>query len=382
MIRYATIALLSAALLLAQEVRNPEQPGPYPVGVTSMQLDDASRTDPELGSRPLRTEVWYPAADAARSMPKNKYSDFILRGVIPGSMAEADAMLNGFRKGLTVAELDRTFSNISVRDAPVREGKWPLIVFSHGSGGTRFAYVYFTEFMASHGYIVMAPDHVGNSRFTIVNGQVVKAGGARGRASALNRPKDMSFMIDAMTWMDRGADSRFTGRIDLDQVAAAGMSFGGSTTQDVIDHDKRVKAAVMLAPGGPTGDRTNFTTPVLMMIATEDATLRAAGNARDRAYYQACKGPHYLVEIRDAGHHTFTSVEQYNPNFGDGIGRGRRVNTAPDEDIAYLPPHQAHQIIDAYALAFLNVYARGEQGYREFLRRNHYGPEIVYKFGE
>jgi predicted dienelactone hydrolase len=257
-----------------------------------------------------------------------------------------------------------------------------MVVFSHGSGGTRVGYVFFTEFLASHGFIVVAADHIGNSRYTIVNNQVVKAGGPRSQASAKDRPKDVSFLIDAMTRMNNGADSRFAGRVDLDKIAAAGMSFGGSTTENVVEMERRVKAGIMLAPGGPTGDRTNFTTPIFMMIGTEDATLREQGNARNRTYYEVSKGPRYFVEIKDAGHYTFTSVDQYNPNYGNGIGKGKRVNTAPDHDVTYLPPDQSHKIIDAYSLAFLSVYVRGQAGYKPFLAQNHYGDKIIYKFAE
>jgi dienelactone hydrolase len=378
-----SIGVLAAILpALAQEVRNPEQMGPYPVGVTSLQFDDASRPDAELGPRPLRTEIWYPAVDAARGMPKNLYSDFLLRGSVPGSLDAANAALDSYRKGLTVAELDKVYKNVAVRDVQVRDGKWPLLVFSHGSGGTRVGYVFFTEFMASHGYIVMAADHIGNSRYTIVNGKAVAAGGPRGQASAADRPKDVSFLIDVATRMNSGSDSRFAGRIDLDKIAAAGMSFGGSTTQNVVEREKRVKAGVMLAPGGPVSDRTNFSTPIFMMIGTEDATLHAAGNARNRAYYQASKGPHFLVEIKDAGHYTFTSVDQYNPEYGNGIGHGKRVNTAPDQDVTFLPPDESHKLINAYALAFFGVYVRDQPGYQVFLKQNHYGDKIIYKSGE
>ena len=366
----------------AQQVRDPEQWGPYPVGVTSLQLDDASRPDAELGGfRPLRTEIWYPAVDAARSLPKNLYSEFLLRGVAPESIAVAEEALGGYRKGLTIPELDRTYRNIAVRDVQVRDGKWPLVVFSHGSGGTRVGYVYFTEFLASHGFIVMAADHIGNSRFTIVNGRVVKAGGPRAQASAKDRPKDVSFLIDSMTRMNAGSDSRFAARVDLDQIAAAGMSFGGSTTENVVEQERRVKAGIMLAPGGPTGDRTNYSTPIFMMIGSEDATLKEAGNARDRAYYEASKGPRYFLEIKDAGHFTFTSVDQYNPNYGDGIGKGKRITVA-DQEVTYLPPEESHKMIDAYALAFLSVHVRRQAGYHAFLERNHYTDKVIYKYSD
>jgi dienelactone hydrolase len=383
---FVPAVLLAAGLTvlpaMAQELRNPEQMGPYPVGVTSLQFDDASRPDPDLGARPLRTEIWYPAIDAARAMPKNLYSEFILRASVPGALDAANESLNSYKKGLTVAELEKTYKNVAVRDVQVRDGKWPLIVFSHGSGGTRVGYVFFTEFMASHGFIVMAADHIGNSRYTVVNGKVVPAGGPRGQASSADRPKDVSFLIDMATRMNSGSDGRFAGRIDLDKIAAAGMSFGGSTTQNVVEREKRVKAGVMLAPGGPTGDRTNFSTPIFMMIGTEDNTIKAAGNTRNRAYYEASKGPHFLCEIKDAGHYTFTSVDQYNSEYGNGIGHGKRVNTAPDQDVTYLPPDESHKIINAYALAFFGVYVRDQPGYQAFLKQNHYGDKIIYKSGD
>jgi hypothetical protein len=256
--RHVAVGLVCAAFAAAQGLGNPEEQGPFPVGVTSIQLDDASRPDSELGPRPLRTEIWYPTSDAARGLPRNLYSDFLLRGVVPGSIAAADEALGGYRKGISVAELDRTYKNISVRDAPVRDGKWPVIIFSHGSGGTRVGYVFLTEFLASHGYIVLAADHIGNSRFTIVNNRVVLAGGTRGQASSADRPQDVSFLIDAFTRMVQGGDSRFAGRADLDRLGAAGMSFGGSTTMNVIERDKRVKAADDARAGRAYGGSHEF----------------------------------------------------------------------------------------------------------------------------
>src|SRR4030095_4279611 len=58
--------------------------GPYPVGVTTTIFIDTSRTDNFTKQpRTLVTEIWYPATDDARRLPKNKYSDFIPGGVTP-----------------------------------------------------------------------------------------------------------------------------------------------------------------------------------------------------------------------------------------------------------------------------------------------------------
>jgi len=390
--RGSSVASIVAAMVVvgaavpasAQQLRNPEQMGPYPVGVTTMQLDDKSRPDAELNApRPLRTEIWYPAVDAARSMPKGKYSDFVSGiNTVPGALDAVNAQLNNYKPGLTVAELEKTYKTVGVRDVQVRDGKWPLVAFSHGSGGTRVGYVFLTEFLASHGFIVIAADHIGNANYTIVNNMVVKAGGARAQANAADRPKDVSFLIDSISTMTNTPGNRFSGHVDLDRIAAAGMSYGGWTTMRVIENDKRVKAAVMLAPGGPAGQpRANFDTPVMMMIGSEDTTIREAGNASNRAYYEASKGPHYMVEIKDGGHYSFTSVDQYNSNYGNGIGTGKRI-TVPDQPVTYAPIDLQHKLIDAYALAFLGRYLRGENGYDAFLSQNHYGDIITYKTGK
>jgi hypothetical protein len=50
-----------------------------------MQLDDPAR------KRSLQTEIWYPAnAASAGVTPLNKFSDFLSRGVVKGSIAEAE----------------------------------------------------------------------------------------------------------------------------------------------------------------------------------------------------------------------------------------------------------------------------------------------------
>ena len=80
--------LLSLALLLpgraADQTDSSAALGPLPVGVTTTVLIDHGRTDALTQEpRTLVTEIWYPAGDAARSLPKNKYSDFLPGGATP-----------------------------------------------------------------------------------------------------------------------------------------------------------------------------------------------------------------------------------------------------------------------------------------------------------
>lgn len=356
----------------AEEPIDPRRAGPYPVGVTTMTLVDHSRVDPaNQGPRSLLTEVWYPATDDSMDLPKNQFTDFLLRGTNP---ALNMALQIGFKAN--VEELNKRFTNLAVRDARVRDGKFPLILFSHGNGGIRQQSTFLCDYLASHGYVVMSPDHTGNSAVTVVDGKLVTNKPALRNASAEDRPKDLSFLIDSMTRMHKGEDSRFAGKILLDQIGAAGHSFGGFTVGMLINSEPRVKAIVALSP--VFGKRENFTAPVMVILGTEDSTIGVKGNENARTFYEQSKGPRYLVEILDGGHFTFSDMFQIKPEFGDGIGKGTRI-TRPGEPIEYLGMKESYEIINAYTTAFFGVYVKGEPGFKTFLQSNAFPSLVAYK---
>ena len=345
--------------------------GPLPVGVTTTVLIDPSRTDAltrEL--RTLVTEIWYPATDDARTLPKNKYADFLPGGATP----EAEAFVQQAYKR-PIAEVDEMFSNDAVRDARVREGKFPLIVFSHGNGGNRHQNTFWCDFLASHGYVVASADHTGNASMTIINGKVIPYDGKGRSNSAADRPKDMSFLLDQMTLWSRGADSRFAGKLDLNAVCASGMSFGSMTAVRVADSDPRFKSVIAMSGAPPT--HNNLTIPTLWMIGTEDTTIGALGNGIVRALHDKHAGPSFLLEMKNGGHFSFTDMFKINPRFGDGVGPGKRRETK--EAFEFTSMETTYKLINAYSLAFLDVYARGKSTSLAFLQTNHWPDELVWK---
>src|SRR5690606_6372290 len=117
---------------------DPLAAGPYPVGVTRVTFVDPVR------DRPLRTEIWYPADESARDLPASPITDFV------------DPSLAGLLAGSTVPLT-------AVRDVPLSpDGPFPFVAFSHGNGGVRFQNTFQAERLASHGFVVVAPDHTGN----------------------------------------------------------------------------------------------------------------------------------------------------------------------------------------------------------------------------
>src|SRR5512147_1876422 len=116
----ALLAGLSPSLIAANSY-SPLAHGPYPVGVTTTVFVDTSRTDHYTKQfRTLVTEIWYPATDDARLLPKNRYSDFIPIAITP----EIDKAWKASYKKSSF-EIDATFWNDAVRDARVHEGRFP-----------------------------------------------------------------------------------------------------------------------------------------------------------------------------------------------------------------------------------------------------------------
>src|SRR5262249_61965308 len=108
---------------------------------------------PAASGRPLGVEVGYPAEATG---PRDRYR------VLPGfPLSEQDA----------------------ARDLPVRAGRYPLVLFSHGFGGHRRQSTFLTTHLASHGYVVAAPDHTGT---TLVD--LLHAGAAAPSAPRLPPP--------------------------------------------------------------------------------------------------------------------------------------------------------------------------------------------------
>lgn len=364
----AAIAPLAAdAKSKTSKAPAPLSVGPFPVGVMTTVFIDKSRTDNFTKQpRTLVTEIWYPAADDARKLAKNKYTDFY-----PSITPEIDEMLNKTYKK-NGAEIDKIFWNESARNAQVRKGRFPLVVFSHGNGGTRHQNTFWCDYLASHGYIVVSADHTGNARMTIINGKVIPYQVSERANSAKDRPRDMSFLLDQMIAWDRGADRRFAGRIDTDHVAAAGMSFGSYTVHWVADQDPRFKAIVAMS--GAPATHTNLAVPSLRMLGTEDRTLGPAGNAAIRDNHAKHTGPSYLLELKNGGHYSFTDMFKINKEFGDGVGAGKRRDT--NEPFRYTDMETTYAIINSYSVAFLGYYLKGQKEYRAFLSENHW-PDVM-----
>ena len=103
----------------------------------------------------------------------------------------------------------------------------PTIVFSHGLGSVRTDLRYLAEHLASHGYVVAALEHPGSNE-TNTNAAIAGKSPLLAPQEFLDRPKDISFVLDELTKLNE-TDDNLQGKIAIDRSVIIGYSFGGAT---------------------------------------------------------------------------------------------------------------------------------------------------------
>lgn len=342
--------------------------GPFPVGVRTVVLEDASRDDNFAGGkRTLVTEIWYPTTEAFRDRPKTTFAEFF----DPYREEGAKVLKTEF------SEIEPRFRSLGVRNAPLQENgvQHPLLIFSHGNGGFRHQNVFQVDHLASHGYIVASADHTGNARLApLPSGAVGYNRDGRGQA-AEDRPRDVRFLIDWFLRQSRDGASWLHGRIDSERIGVLGHSFGGYTACRAAIDDPRVKAIIPMTVALAGTDAGPAKVPTMVFLGKHDRTIRAVGNFASRGYYSGCKAEKYLVTFNRGGHFTFCDMAVLDPNHGDGIGRGKGLDGI---EMDFIPVPLAKEIINSYTLAFFDRYLRQSDRAAAFLSRNHYTEDMEY----
>ncbi len=232
-------------------------------------------------------------------------------------------------------------------DAKIIEGQFPLVIISHGNGGSHLVYRTISTHLAKNGYIVAMLEHYGNNRN---NNQWENT-----NANLINRPRHVSLIIDELLSINRFGKS-----ISVNNIAVLGHSMGGYTALVLagglprtregekieVSSDPRVKAIVLLAPG--TGwfmnSLQNVTIPILMLIAEHDQ-ITPRWNAEIVLNNVPDKAQVTFREVENAGHFSFLSpfpAAMKNSNF------------LPSTDPEGFDREQFHKQIPAEILEFLN----------------------------
>ena len=125
----------------------------------------------------------------------------------------------------------------NIGDAEMAAGRFPVVLFSHGFGGHRRQSTFLCTHLASHGYVVVAMDHTGNTvidmaqmTLQVMMGEPMPEPGPMIAELITARPLDAIFVLDSLFAGKLGIDPA---SLDADRVGMAGHSFGGWTTLKV-----------------------------------------------------------------------------------------------------------------------------------------------------
>ncbi len=217
----------------------------YKVGKRTFPFVDPKRAHwSKKGPRPLRTELWYPAAE------ETQQATFFI--------AEQKPLFK--------------FDPIAI-DADMHPGpaSFPLIVLSHGTGGSALQMGWLARSLAEHGFIAAAVNHHGNN--------TLEPYLVQGFSLWWERAKDLTHVIDCLL----NDVVMLKDKIDTSRIGVAGFSLGGCSAVIVL------------------GGRCNL----------DHFDAFCASSERD----SICDGPQEFPGLGKA----ITSLKQTNPDFRDSL---------------------------------------------------------------
>ena len=263
--------------------------GPYPVGVTTLQLEKG----------PL-VEIWYPAVEGSNGTETYDVRDYVGEVIKP----------------LLTGDVPTTFTYPATRDAAVADGSFPVVLFSHGFTGIRVQSSFLTSNMASWGMIVVSPEHPSRDMANVLSNTA-----SGNRADSVD---DLLKSLDLITAQGADPASPFSGHVDAERVAAVGHSAGGGTVLGAAA-DPRVDGYVSLASGALLGGQPGAGTTTTAPPALPEKPSFFIGGSVDNVVpfdtvtkpsFEAAPSPSLLWEIEGVGHNGFDDF----CTFGNGTG--------------------------------------------------------------
>lgn len=241
-----TLCFYASCSLAAEPGFAKLQAGPLAVGWKLVQQYDYARTykgliDPVTGqvtrgerARPIQTQIWYPAQQGGTPLV---YADYVRTEAseedFMRTLGDIDAFVTASRKDaaerIGPAQANQVFGQTmwAVRNAAVRPGKYPVVIYAPGAGGSGHEPADLGEYLASHGYVVIASRSLG------AHTRILEASAENADAQM----RDIQFLLSYATRLPYA---------DMAHVAVVGWSWGGMTNVLAAERDSRIRALVSL----------------------------------------------------------------------------------------------------------------------------------------
>jgi predicted dienelactone hydrolase len=220
------------------------------------------------------------------------------------------------------------------REIPVRTyvppagGPAPVVLFSHGLGGTREGCQYLGRHWSAQGYVAVFLQHAGSDDSVWKDVPPARRLAAMEAAASPEnfrfRVEDVRRVLDQLEVWNRDTQHALAGRLDLTRVGMSGHSFGAVTTQAVSGQsaplvgqrftDPRIRAAIAFSPSSPRrGDPAaafgQVKIPWMLMTGTQDVALIGGAKLESRtSVYPHLPGTiaKYELVLHNAEHSAFS----------------------------------------------------------------------------
>ncbi len=243
---------------IAPSLTDLARPGPFGVGVRTI-VDES-----------VTVEVWYPTEQDSAT------ESYDLRDFTPEII-----------RNLLAADADSVFTYAATREAPVAGDALGLVLFSHGFAGMRLQSTTITTHLASHGFVVAAPDHPSRDLFNVL-----------GTSATGDRDAPVAELLAARALV---LDDPDLGPLAGENFTAIGHSAGGGTVLSLAGRgEPGLLGYISLAAGA--GDAAMPNVPSLFIAGSLDRI--AVPEAAETAHSSA-PPPSTLWVIDGAGHNAF-----------------------------------------------------------------------------
>lgn len=396
--------VLSVALPILLPVFGfPRPSGPFGIGTVTYHWTDSSRREVfspgKQMPRELMVQVWYPARKDASSS-HSRY------------LPDADAVSADFARlahfpYFFLSHLKYVMTNAS-ESAPVADDqpRYPVLIFLEGRTGYRQMNTFQIEELVSHGYIVAGIDQPGVASAVVFPDGHHLAGLPRDQIEPLTEQslsptehapqfngqkfkdgiipyfaQDVSFTLDQLAALNSRDPKRLlTGKLDLAHIGMFGISFGGMVGAEACLKDSRLGSCLMMDVAMTTdvvqkGLRQPsmwITRPAYMMRLerqtaggwTEQDIEQTQTTMRE--VYNRLPGDGYFVQVSGMFHIDFTDLDLLSP-IAPAIGFSGPIGSP-----------RAHEIVNAYSLAFFDRHLKSESVALLDEPSAHY-PEVIFQ---
>jgi dienelactone hydrolase len=330
------VSLLAACGSPTEPDRSVEQLGAYAVGTR--------RIDVTSGPQSLALQAFYPTD--AQTAP------------IAIESLEAEPRRARYASLLAGASACPTRRLDVAVDAPPAAGAFPLIIASHCHSCTRLSTATTAIRLASHGFVVLAPDHTADTLWDMLDGNEASLDAAQLAVRVADVQRALDLADPSLASADRS------------RVGVFGHSFGAVTAGRVAQLDDRISAAAALAapmenPLIPGVQLAEIGEPLMFLVAVEDNSITEFGNKFIRDNFAAAANRAWKLEVADAGHWSVSDLDGLVPAFRRGCGDD--IRQTDGEPFTYLDPVLGRDIAAANITAFFRATLDGDAGAAAYL---------------